>query len=59
MTADLEGRVRTFADTDALGAAARQAGLNVDPVKATRDAEGYWSFTLHGTRPAKAALAQK
>lgn len=50
---ELQGRVRNVADVDALAAAARLAGTNVPLPQAHRDAEGFWSFTLRGTRPAQ------
>jgi hypothetical protein len=50
---ELSGKVRTFADVDAIATAARQAGLDVPPPQARRDPEGYWTFTLRGNRPGK------
>ncbi len=51
---ELQGRVRNFSDVDALAAAARLAGTEVPPPQVHRDAEGFWSFTLRGTRPVRA-----
>jgi type II secretory pathway component PulL len=50
---EIEGRVRSFNDVDALASAARQAGLDVPPPQARRDNEGFWTFTLRGSRRPK------
>ena len=50
LTFDLVGRVRNFGDVDAMASAARLAGADVPPPQAHRDADGFWNFTLHGTR---------
>ena len=52
---EIEGRVRSFNDVDALASAARQAGLDVPPPQARRDNEGFWTFTLRGSRRPKPA----
>lgn len=51
-TFELQGRVRAFGDVDAMATAARQAGIDVPPPQAHRDAEGFWTFTLRGTKTA-------
>jgi hypothetical protein len=61
---ELAGRARTSADVDTLAAAAAQSGFEVALPERHRDAEGYWSFTVRGTRrPAggrtSAPLAQR
>jgi hypothetical protein len=48
----MEGRLRSYEDVDSLAAAARKAGLAVDAPQARRDADGSWTFTLHGSRAA-------
>ena len=46
----MDGRLRSYEDVDAIANAARQSGMTVDPPQARKDSEGLWSFTLHGTR---------
>jgi hypothetical protein len=63
-TFELAGRARTSADVDTLAAAAAQSGFEVALPERHRDAEGYWSFTVRGTRlpaagRASAPLAQR
>lgn len=48
---ELQGRVRTYGDLETIAAATRLSGMDVPPPQAHRDAEGFWSFTLRGTRP--------
>ena len=50
---EMEGRLRSYEDVDAIAAAGRHAGLNVDPPQAHKDSQGLWSFTIRGVRPAK------
>jgi hypothetical protein len=49
-TFELAGRARSSADVDALAAAAAQSGFEVALPERHRDGEGYWSFTVRGTR---------
>ena len=57
LTFDLAGRVRNFAEVDTMASAARLSGADVPPPQAHRDAEGFWNFTLHGTK--QTAVAKK
>jgi hypothetical protein len=50
LTFELQGRVRAFGDVDTMAAAARSTGAEVPPPQAHRDAEGFWNFTLRGTK---------
>lgn len=52
-TFELQGRVRAYADALSIGEAARQAGIDIPTPQAHRDAEGFWSFTLRGSKPAR------
>jgi hypothetical protein len=46
----LDGRLRSYEQLDAMAAAARGAGMTVDPPQARKDAQGYWVFSLRGVR---------
>lgn len=54
---ELQGRLRSFEQLDAIAASARQAGLDVPPPQSRRIADGLWSFTLRGARPSAARPA--
>jgi hypothetical protein len=54
---EMEGRLRSYEDVDAVAAAGRRAGLNVDPPQTHKDGQGFWSFTIRGVRPAKSGPA--
>jgi hypothetical protein len=56
---ELQGRLRSYEQVDAIASAARQAGLDVPPPQARKVSEGLWSFTLRGARPGKAAAVAK
>ena len=49
-TFEINGRVRSFNDVEAISSAARLTGMEVTPPQSHRDPEGFWSFTLHGDR---------
>ena len=53
----MEGRLRSYEEVDALANAARQAGLTVDTPQARKDADGFWTFTLHGSRSPQSQTA--
>lgn len=53
----MEGRLRSYEDVDAIAAAARHAGLTVDQPQARKDAQGAWSFVIRGVRPGPARTA--
>jgi hypothetical protein len=50
---EIQGRIRSYEDVDAIAAAARKAGMDVPSPQARKDADGFWSFTLRGTRSIK------
>ncbi|HZK82384.1 MAG TPA: hypothetical protein VFC46_14985 [Humisphaera sp.] len=52
-TFEIQGRVRSYEDVDAIAAAARKAGMDVPPPQARKDGDGFWSFTLRGARSAR------
>jgi len=52
---EIEGRVRSYENVDAIAAAARASGMDVPPPQTRKDSEGFWTFTLRGTRPTKPA----
>jgi hypothetical protein len=50
---ELQGQARTNEQLDELAAAARAAGMEVQPPEARRNPEGFWNFTLRGSLPIK------
>ncbi|HEX4793465.1 MAG TPA: hypothetical protein VH370_06720 [Humisphaera sp.] len=46
---DVEGRLQSYEDADAVAAAARAAGMEVAPPQTHKLTDGSWSFTVHGT----------
>jgi hypothetical protein len=53
----IEGRIQSYEQVDALAGAAKDAGLLVETPLTRRGSDGFWNFTLHGTRPLAAAAA--
>jgi hypothetical protein len=51
---ELMGKSRANEDVDALVTAARSAGMEVPPPQMRKDAAGHWSFTVRGSKPARA-----
>jgi hypothetical protein len=49
---EMEGMVRSNEQLDGIAQAARQAGMEVEPPEARKNAEGFWSFVIRGAAPA-------
>jgi type II secretory pathway component PulL len=55
---DLQGRVDDPKALDAVAGRVRQSGVAVDPAQVRRDDDGFWSFTLRGSRPPQSVAAK-
>jgi type II secretory pathway component PulL len=50
----IAGRLQSYEQVDAIASAARQAGLDVQTPLTRKGTDGFWTFTLRGTRSAAA-----